>query len=127
MKAEVERAVAEIRAAYPDTSVTITDDGEGGAYVTVEEVPLSDRYEQPVTWAGFRITFQYPYADTYPHFVRGDLVRRDGGPLGDGISPGTFLDLPALQVSRRSNHLDPRTETALLKLEKVLQWLRTRP
>jgi len=32
-----------------------------------------------------------------------------------------------VQISRRSNHLDPTTETALIKLEKVLTWLASRP
>lgn len=127
MKPEVERAVAEIRAEYSDVTVTVQEDGEGGAYITVEKVDLSDLYQEGTTWVGFRVTFQYPYADTYPHFVRPDLARRDGKALGEGMSAGTFLGRPAIQVSRRSNHLDPRTETALLKLQKVLQWIRTRP
>jgi hypothetical protein len=34
---------------------------------------------------------------------------------------------PALQLSRRSNRLNPATDTALLKLMKVRQWFSTRP
>ncbi len=103
------------------------DDGEGGAYVIVENVQLGAAYAQDTTWVGFRITFQYPYADVYPHYVRGDLTRRDGQPLGEAMSPTTFEDRPTVQISRRSNNLDPRRDTAALKLQKVLMWLRSRP
>jgi len=94
----------------------------------VDPVPLSEIYVQDSTWIGFRITFQYPYADVYPHFVRADLRRRDGRALGDGISGGhKFVGRPAVQLSRRSNHLNPALDTATLKLAKVLQWLTTHP
>ena len=76
---------------------------------------------------GFRVTFTYPYADVYPHFVRGDLQRIDGTPLGEATSPTTFLDRAAIQLSRRSNRRDAAIETALLKLVKVMEWLRSRP
>ncbi len=129
IKPDVERAVAEIRAAYPDTTVTVREDGDGGAYVIVEAVNLGPKYHPETSWIGFRITFQYPSADTYPHFVRGDLARADEKPFGDGMSllPTPFEGRAAVQVSRRSNHLDPRTETALIKLQKVLAWVRSRP
>lgn len=124
MKPAVERAIAEIRTAYPDITVTVREDGEGGAYVIIEEVDPGLSYKDRVTWIGFRITFQYPYSDTYPHYVRGDLARVDGGALGGGMSPNqTFEERPAVQISRRSNHLDPKTETAFIKLVKVLTWL----
>jgi len=127
MKPEVERAIAEIRGAYSET-VTVREDGEGGAYVIVDEVDPGPMYRERLTWIGFRITFQYPYSDTYPHYVRGDLSRVDGRGLGEGMSPNQkFEGRSAVQISRRSNHLDPRTQTALIKLEKVLAWLASRP
>ena len=73
-----------------------------------------------------RIPFNCPYADVYPHFVRGDLTRLDGQPLGEATSPGTFDGRPAVQISRRSNRRD-QAETPLLKALKVLEWLRRRP
>ncbi len=127
MKPAVERVIAEIREAYPATTVTVREGGEGGAYVIVEEVDPGHVYRQRATWIGFRITFQYPHADTYPHYVRGDLARADDRALGEGMSPNqTFEGRPAVQISRRSNHLDPKTETALIKLHKVLTWLASR-
>jgi hypothetical protein len=118
-------AIDELRAAFPD-SVSTVDDGEGGAFVTVTNVNLGAAYDNPDTWIGFHITFQYPHADVYPHFVRHDLRRRDGQVLGEAISESSFSGEPAQQVSRRSNHLDPSIDTATIKLLKVVEWLRSR-
>lgn len=127
MKPEVQKAIDEIQAAHTDAPFTIRKDGEGGAYVILEEIDPGPIYRQRVTWIGFRITFQYPYSDTYPHYVRGDLARVDGRTLGEAMSPMTFEGRPAIQISRRSNHINPQTDTALIKLQKVLTWLATRP
>jgi hypothetical protein len=122
----VSDAIKEIRATFPESTVTIHEDGEGGALVVVDPVKLGDPYAQAETWAGFRITFQYPYSDVYPVFVRGDLSRSDGSQLGEALSQTTFENRSAIQVSRRSNKLNPATDTAAIKLLKVLEWLRTR-
>jgi hypothetical protein len=127
VKPQVEQAVGEIQAEYGDVQVRVRDDGEGGAYVIVEEVDLGPFYRPSKSWIGFRITFQYPYSDTYPHYVCGDLSRVDGRPLGEGTSSNvTFEGRAAVQISRRSNRLDPRSQTALIKLKKVLAWLASR-
>jgi hypothetical protein len=128
MTPEVTEAIRQIRAAFPDNAVIDQDDGGGGAWVIVEAVDVGPIYTPSVTWIGFRITLQYPYADCYPHYVRSDLVRKDGKPLGDAISGGhTFQGRTAVQISRRSNKLNPETDTALIKLQKVLSWIRSRP
>ena len=124
---EVGQAINEIATAFSDATVSAEADGEGGAYVVVRNVALVPIYRQRETWVGFRITYTYPHADVYPHFVRGDLCRADGNPLGAGTSPQPFRDCSAIQLSRRSNRLDPATDTALLKLQKVLRWLNDRP
>ena len=128
MTPEVQEAIKEISEAYPDCRIDSVDDGEGGAVVTVQDIPLDGSlYVQTHTWVGFHITHTYPYADVYPHFVRHDLSRRDGKALGEGTSIGTFQKVPAVQISRRTNKLDPTTHTAVLKLCKVLRWLTSRP
>lgn len=126
MTPAVAEAIKEIKAAYPSATVTAREDGDGGAYVTVEPVDPGEIYVQRETWIGFQITFQYPYSDVYPLFVRPDLARVDGGPLGEGIGVAKFDDKPAVQLSRKSNRLNPATDTAAVKLMKVLHWLRTR-
>jgi hypothetical protein len=124
---KVAEALEQIRTNFPGSSLRVAEDSQGGAVVRLETVPMGPPYVQPDTWIGFRVTFQYPYADVYPHFVRPDLSRLDGRALGEAISPSTFSDQPALQISRRSNQLNPATDTALIKLLKVLDWLRRRP
>lgn len=126
LKAEVAEAIDEVRSSFPDAAVDAREDGEGGAFVLVDPVDPGPLYQHRETWVGFHVTFQYPYADVYPHFVRGDLGRCDGGPLGEATAAGTFEGRPAVQISRRSNHLNPDTDTAAIKLHKVLAWLRSR-
>jgi hypothetical protein len=124
---EIARSLEEIKTNFPESTQVIREDGEGGAYVILEEVSLGSPYNQATTWIGFRITFQYPYSDVYPHFVRGDLSRIDGKGLGEATSSCTFEGRAAIQISRRSSKLNPSVDTALLKLLKVLQWLKSRP
>lgn len=128
MTEDVEAAIEEIQEAFPDATVTAVADPQGGAHVTVDPVDPGVRYTQRETWIKFHITFQYPYSDVYPHFVRPDLSRTDGAALGEGMSPGQFGDDvgQAIQISRRSNKLNPSVDTAVLKLVKVLEWLRSR-
>jgi hypothetical protein len=123
MTPEVEEAISEIERAFPVCPLESADDGQGGAFVTVKDVRISGPYEQDLTWFGFHITHTYPYADVYPHFVRHDLSRRDRQPLGEGIAVGNFRSQSAIQVSRRSNRHNAATDTALLKLQKVIKWL----
>ncbi len=123
---KVSEAVEQIRTNFPQNALLAREDGQGGATVRIDVMPLGSPYVQPDTWVGFRVTFQYPYADVYPHFVRPDLARLDGRALGEAITPSTFDGQPALQLSRRSNQLNPATDTALIKLLKVMDWLRKR-
>ena len=91
----------------------------------VRGVPMGCPYAQVEVWLGFQITFQYPYADVYPHFTNPDLARSDGGGLGGGFGTASFRGQPAIQISRRSNRLNPETDTAALKLLKVVTWMKS--
>jgi hypothetical protein len=122
---EVAAAVDEIKAAFPNATVEVKEEGDA-VVVLLDPVDPGEPYVQRESWIGFRITFQYPYSDVYPHFVRGDLARSDGRPLGEGMSVTTFEGRSAVQISRKSNRLNPATDTALIKLDKVLAWLRNR-
>jgi len=123
---EVNKAIDEIRAAFPDAEVSVREEPDGGAVVFVEPVDPGEQYVQRSTWIGFRVTFQYPYSAVYPHFVRGDLARVDGQPLGEGTSVTSFESRSAVQLSRKSNRHNAATDTAVIKLHKVLLWLRNR-
>jgi hypothetical protein len=130
MKPEVEQAIEEVRRAFPGTTLDVEPDPEGGAFVRVHDFDLGERYEPARSWCAFRITFQYPFADIYPHFLVPLLKRRDATPLRppfhlnkEWVHPGGSE--PATMISRRSNRRDPTMETAALKLAKVLDWVRT--
>ena len=120
------RAIGEIRCTFEGCGVEVEDDGSGGAFVVVTGIRLGCPYVQTEVWIGFQITFQYPYADVYPHFTNADLARRNGAGLGKGFGSGSFRGQPAMQISRRSNGLNPQTDTAALKLLKVVRWMKSR-
>lgn len=130
MKPAVLQAIDEIRKSYIGHQVDDEPDGDGGAFVKVHDLDLGNQYDPTRSWIGFRITFQYPFADVYPHFCVAGLKRRDGAGLGEGFSAGewktTSRSEPAVQVSRRSNRWDSSADTAAIKLDKVLKWMRTR-
>ena len=123
MKPQVEQAVRELRACFPGAEVVACGTDDGGALVAIDPIDLGPTYAPSETWIGFAIGFQYPRADVYPLFVRPDLVRADGQPHGKGIARAEFRGEPALQLSRRSNRLNPEVDTAALKVMKVIQWL----
>jgi hypothetical protein len=140
MTPDVEEAVAEIRAHYQGHTVLVGPDKDGGAVVIVEGVAVGSPYQQAESWVGFHITHACPYADVYPHFVRGDLSRSDGKALGDAVTPNHQFPQPgvvtgnsisprsAVQISRKANKREPNSdlETPLLKTLKVLRWLMSR-
>lgn len=137
---EVEAAVEEIRRHFKGKVVLAGEDQHGGACVIIEDVPFGKPYRQTNSWVGFHITHSCPYADVYPHFVRGDLSRVDGEPLGEAmaaaqqfpqsgvVAAGNLPSRSAVQISRKSNRRDISStlETPLIKLLKVLQWVMSR-
>ena len=123
MKQDVADAVEELKCAFPSSTVCTREDGDGGAYVIVEDVAIGCRYRPSSTWIGGHITALYPYADIYPLFIGGDVSRVDGVAFVPPITPSQFLERPALQVSRRNNHTQHYPQTAVAKFVKVLHFL----
>lgn len=123
--AAVLEAIEELRETFPESSVTYVSDDQGGAWVTIDSIPVGTAYTESTSWMTFQITHPYPESDVYPHFVRPDLHRKDGAAHGEGFSSGAFgpTGVPATQLSRRSNRLDPAVDTAATKALKVLRWL----
>lgn len=127
IKPDVTRALDEIQALFPGSKFERHADGNGGAWFFVDPVDPGVRYASRALWMGADISAQYPYADIYPIFLSSTLQRVDGGPYGDAITTGhVFHGRQAIQVSRRSNRLDPKFDTAATKLIKVLEWLANR-
>ena len=124
MKQEVQHAVAELRRCFGEASVFTRPTDDGGAAVTIDPVDVGPGYVPQQTRIKVLIGFQYPQADIYPLFADPDLVWADGQAHGEAITAATFEGEPALQISRRSNHMDSDIDTAALKVTKVVQWLR---
>ena len=131
MKPEIEQAIEAIRKKFSVCEILIKEDGSSGAYVIVDSVDLGSVYSEETrnSWIGFHISFQYPFADIYPHHVRNDLTRGDNKPLGEGMQVTRYegFDRQSVQISRRSKNRDPMLETALHKLLKVIEWVKTHP
>ncbi len=124
MKPHVAQAVDELARAFPSSSVKTREDGEGGAYVIVEDVVIGTKYKPSSTWIGGHIAALYPYADIYPLFIGADVRRADGVAFEPPVTLGAqFEQRPALQVSRRNNHTQNYPQTAVAKFLKVLQFL----
>lgn len=129
IKAAVEEAIGEVRASFASHKVDVEADDQGGAFARVHDVPIGSGFMPNLSWIGFQITFQYPFADVYPHFLRSDLARANGQPLAKPLNPGSAFPLPsgavsAVLLSRVSRNRDPLTDTAVVKLAKVIDWLR---
>ena len=124
-------AINEVRSSFSGHQFECEPDGQGGAFVKLSEIDLGASYQPSKTWLGFQITFQYPFADIYPHYIRSDIRRVDGKPLGEAMHPNNNFVRPsgsesAVLVSRRSNRRDPTLDTAVVKLAKVIDWIRSR-
>lgn len=127
MTPDVEEAIAELETAFPDHRIEASPDGQGGAYVVIDDLPLGPQYRPDRAWVGFVIGFQYPASDVYPLFTDPALARIDGAPLGEGFQkPVTWHGRETTQISRRSNGWNPAEDTAAIKVAKVLEWLATR-
>jgi len=124
LKEAVQKAIDDLRADFQPTELRIEADAEGGARVMFGPVSLGPQYVQRDSWIGAHIPAQIPYADIYPVFFRGDLTRVDGKALTAPLTNGhTFMGVPAVQASRRSNKRDAAVETVKMKFKKVLVWV----
>ena len=127
MTPEVEKAVEEIKDVFSGHEIDVEAVADGGVRVIIHDIKLNDTYDPQQTWVGFIIGFQYPRADVYPHYIDPAIKRQDGKILGEGFSgPMEWQKMNCVQVSRRSNKLDPSIDTAATKLVKVIEWIKSR-
>jgi hypothetical protein len=131
LKQAVAAGLAGITAAYGSGEVRVVPDGQGGAWVEITGLDPGPTYAQEETFLVCLLPFTLPAADIYPAFVRADLSRRDGQPLGGGVGvakrqwPGDPQAREVVQISRRTIG-DFTAQTPVQKIEKVLAWLRSR-
>jgi hypothetical protein len=124
----VSRAIDELGASFPDSSVTAEETGDGGAWVLVDPITIGAAFTVEQTWVRFRIHYNYPEADIYPLFVTPDLRRKNGAELRadqgfQQIMCGPDGNIPSTQLSRTTRGLRSEWNSAAGKLLKVLQWL----
>jgi hypothetical protein len=123
----VAQGLTELRASFPSSTVSVVEDGDGGAFVKVAPLDLGDRNVPAVSWVGFRLLFTYPETDVYPHFTE-VLHRADGSDRGAGYSETQWgpegKTEAVTQLSRASKGWKPTVGTAAIKLQSVLEWLR---
>jgi hypothetical protein len=124
MKVEVSQAIDELKRQFATSSLVVREDGQGGAYVVMEPVALGPKYRPETTWVGFQIPAQYPYADIYPVFVGGNVVRADGVAFVVPITLGHhFEGRAAIQISRRNSAAQSGLQKAPAKILKVLDFM----
>lgn len=128
MKTEVSTAIEELQRQFDEASVTVREDDQGGAFVILDPVSLGERYDPHLTWVGFHIPAQYPYADIYPVFVGDNVKRIDGAAFRAPVTPNhKFEGRSALQVSRRNGSAQTGLQKATTKILKILDFLGTMP
>jgi hypothetical protein len=124
MKVEVSSGIEELKRQFSSASFAVREDGQGGAYVVIDPVLLGPKYRPETTWIGFHIPPQYPYADIYPVFIGGNVVRVNGVAFTPPVTPGhQFEGRPAIQVSRRNSAAQGGLQKVGSKILKVLDFL----
>ena len=128
MKEEVTEAIEELRKNFQESTLTVEDDGAGGARVIVDNVHIGERFTPSRTWLGAHIPALCPYADIYPVFMGPDVVRQDGVTFVAPITPNAnFAGRAALQISRRNNLAQQYPQPAYAKFLKIIDFLRKLP
>jgi hypothetical protein len=128
MKVEVSQAIEDIKRQFPGAALTVREDGQGGAHVVADPIPLSEKFIPQSTWIGFHIPAQYPYADIYPVFISAGVRRANGQPFVVPVTPGhQYEGRPALQVSRRNSAAQNVFQKVAAKVLKVMDFLEKLP
>lgn len=122
-KPAVQEVLQHLSEEFPGAAINFTPDGNGGGDVLIEGIALGDRLAPSSTWIGAHLSPQLPFADVYPVFVGPDVARTDGRPLGGPTAAVPFASRPAIQVSRRTNHLVATPHAAAMKFRKIVHFL----
>jgi hypothetical protein len=119
-------ALMEVRAAFVEHELWAWPDGTGGAHVAIDGINLGEFWAHETSWFAFTINHLYPDADTYPHYVRGDLARASGEALVAPFHIGhTFHEQPAVMVSRSSPKRVSGLSTAARKALTVISFIQS--
>lgn len=127
MTPTVVAAIDGLKRAFPQAALTVvSEDGQGGAFVVLEDIELGESFSPSVTWFGAQLPANLPYADIYPLFMGSDVKKADGRALQGPFAQVSWQNRPATQVSRRNNRVGAG-HTAASKFLKVIEFVRGQP
>src|SRR3954447_26170283 len=87
MVEHVEAKLEELRKGMVGHGVRVQEDGDGGAFVIVDDIEIGDHFAPSRTWIGFPIVWADEDADVYPHYIDAGV-----GYVGAGAAPNEFPD-----------------------------------
>lgn len=125
MKETVERALSELKRQFDGHSITVTEDGVGGAFFSIEGLDLGPGFSPSQSWLGGHITAAFPFADIYPMYIDGSVRRANGQAFAPPVVPiAVWQGRPAIQVSRINRNAANEAQSASFKVARVLDFLR---
>jgi hypothetical protein len=107
-----------------DGRVKHEPDGEGGAFVVVEEVDLGGKWTAPEADLTFHLAYNYPASAIYPYYLPAEVVPADGS-MPPAVQRVIWRDTSVIQVSLRQANWDPRRDNAIGAVMQTQHWLRS--
>jgi hypothetical protein len=125
MSAAIAGAVDDLAHVFGE--VEVEPDGQGGAYVTVRNLDLGDRWSPRIVALSFQLAYNYPHAAVYPYFGPAGIMRTDGGLLPSALQQIAWRGELRTQISLRANRWSPTHDTAAGAVAQVCRFFRTVP
>lgn len=105
--------------------VDVEPDGAGGAYVTVREIDIGERWTPRFVPLSFQLAFNYPHAAVYPYYCPAGVARVGGGGWPAAMQPTTWCGEPMMQISLRANRWSPACDSAAGAIAQVRHFFQT--
>lgn len=106
-------------------AVDVEPDDTGGAYVTVREVDLGERWTPRVVPLSFQLAFNYPHAAVYPYYCPAGVARVDGSGWPQAMQLTAWRGEPVAQISLRANRWSPAHDSAAGAVAQVRRFFQT--
>jgi hypothetical protein len=123
LSAAIAAAVAELERDFG--SVAVEPDGEGGAFVRVEDVDVGEGWVPRLVPIEFQVQYNYPFAAIYPYYTVPEIRRANGSGWPSGLQRVDWRGRQVAQISLRSPRWQPNIETAASNLAQVRHWFHT--
>jgi hypothetical protein len=120
----VARAIGELEEDY---RIEVLQTGDGGAFVTVQDVDIGPRWNPRHVEIETLIPFNYPFAAIYPFYTQETLQRVDGSAWPNALQLVEWRGRRVVQISLRANRWDPNVDTARGAIAQVELWFKVAP